>query len=42
MGFESVQAIPTAEWYSIQAYERAHPGDGLRELLTGKLAPKEE
>ena len=35
LGFESIQAIPTSRLaIAFKAYELAHPGDGLRELLT--------
>jgi len=41
IGFEAIQAIPTSRVaVAFKAYEGAHPGDGLRELLTGKPAPK--
>jgi hypothetical protein len=44
LGFESIQAIPTSRVaIAFKAYELAHPGDGLRELLTQESsAVKEE
>jgi hypothetical protein len=43
LGFESIQAIPTSRVaIAFKRYELAHPGDGLRALLTKKLAPKGE
>ena len=42
-GFDSIQTIPTDRVaVAFKAYELVHPGDGLRELLTRKLAPKGE
>ena len=39
VGFESTQEIPTSRVaIAFKAYERSHPGVGLRELLT--LTPK--
>jgi hypothetical protein len=37
IGFDTAQAIPTSRVVvAFKSYELAHPGDGLRELLTGK------
>ena len=36
VGFESVREIPTSRLaIAFKAHERAHPEDGLRQLLTG-------
>jgi hypothetical protein len=38
VGFDSVEAIPSSRVaIAFKAYERMHPGDGLRAALTQKL-----